>query len=83
MAHFGCLLLIVSVGELENQALMRELLVRFNVRKVLVSAYHPQSNGLVKSGHQNIVDALVKLMAPSGIQETGPHISLQLFRQIG
>ena len=66
MARFGCLLLIVNDGGPENQDLTKELLERFNVWNVQVAAYHPQSNGLVERGHQNIVDALAKLTAPSG-----------------
>ena len=66
MARFGCPLLIVNDGGPENQALTKELLDRFNVRKVQVTAYHPQSNWLVERGHQNNIDALAKLTAPSG-----------------
>ena len=66
MARFGYPLLIVNDGGPENHALTKELLERFNVRNVQVAAYHPQSNGLVERGHQNIVDALAKLTAPSG-----------------
>ena len=66
MTRFGCPLLIVNDGGPENQALTKELCERFNVRNVQVAAYHPQSNGQVQRGHQNIVDALAKLTAPSG-----------------
>ena len=66
MARFGCPLPIVNDGGPENQALTKELLERFNVWNVQVAAYHPQSNGLVERGHQNIVDALAKLTASSG-----------------
>ena len=66
MGRFGCPLLIVNDGGPENQACMKELFERFNVRIVQVAAYHPQSNWLVECGHQNIVNTLAKLMAPSG-----------------
>ena len=72
MGHFGCPLLIVNDGGPENQALTKELFDRFNVRIVQVAAYHPQSNGLVKRGQQNLVDALAKPMAPSGIPGNWP-----------
>src|SRR5437588_3793274 len=72
MARFGCPLLIVNDGGPENQALTKELLSRYAVRNVQVAAYHPQSNGLVERGHQNIVDALAKLTAPSGKPGTWP-----------
>ena len=58
MARFGCPLLIVNDGGPENQALTKELLERFNLRNVQLTAYHPQSNGLVERGHKNIVNML-------------------------
>ena len=66
MACFRCPLLIINDGGPENQALTKELLERFNVQKVQVATYHSQLTRLVERGHQNIVDALAKLMAPSG-----------------
>ena len=72
MARFGCPLLIVNDGGPENKALTKELLERFNVRKVQVAAYHPQSKGLVEGRHQNIVDASAKLTAPSGKPGNSP-----------
>ena len=66
MARFGCPLLIVTDGGPANQAFAKELLERLNVQNVQVAAYHQQSNGLVERGHQNIVDTLAKLRAPSG-----------------
>ena len=65
MSRFGCPLLIVNDGGPGNQALTKELLERYNVKYVQVAAYHPQSNGLVERGHQNIVDALMKPTAPA------------------
>ena len=72
MARFGCPLLIVNDGGPENQALTKELFSRYAVRNVQVATYHPQSNGLVERGHQNIVDALAKLTASSGKPGTWP-----------
>jgi hypothetical protein len=72
IARFGCPLLIVNDGGPENQALTKELLKRYSIPNVQVAAYHPQSNGLVERGHQNIVDALAKLTAPSGKPGTWP-----------
>ena len=66
MARFGWPLLIVNDGGPENQALTKKLLQGFNFRNVQVAAYHPQSNGLVERGHQNILEVLAKLTAPSG-----------------
>src|SRR5437588_2258329 len=80
MARFGCPLLIVNDGGPDNQALMKELLSRYAVRNVQVAAYHPQSNDLVERGHQNIIDALAKLTAPSGKPGTWPqHLAAVLW----
>ena len=65
MSRFGCPLPIVNDGGPENQAPTKGLLERFNVWILQAAAYHPQSNGLVERGHQNMVDALAKLTAPS------------------
>ena len=48
MARFGCPLLMVNDSGLENQALTKELLSRYDVRNVQVAAYYPQSNGLME-----------------------------------
>ena len=47
MARFGGPLIIFNDGGAENQALMKKLLNRFNVRNAQVTAYYTQSNGLV------------------------------------
>ena len=65
LARFGCPLLTVYHGGPENQSLMKELLHRFNVPNMQVATYHPQSNGLVECGYQNIIHVLAKLKAPS------------------
>src|SRR5258706_3396685 len=40
---------------------------RYNTRNVPIAAYHPQSNGLIERGHQQIIDALAKL-GPKWVQ---------------
>jgi hypothetical protein len=44
----------------ENSALTTELLRRYNIKRILISSYHPQGNGMVERGHQPIVNALAK-----------------------
>jgi len=39
---------------------VEELLDSFRIRRIEISAYHPQSNGLVERGHAPIVNALSK-----------------------
>jgi hypothetical protein len=75
ISRYGCPMMIVNDGGPENQLLTKELLRRYNIRNVQVAAYHPQSNGLVERGHQNIVDALAKLTAPSRIGNWVDHLA--------
>jgi hypothetical protein len=66
IARYGCPMLIVNDGGPQNQALTKQLLRRYRIRNIQVGPYHPQSNGLVERGYQNIVDAFAKLTAPKG-----------------
>ena len=52
--------LIVDGGP-ENKLLVDELAKRYGIHRVVVSAYHPQGNGMVERGHKPIVDALSKM----------------------
>ena len=61
MARFWCPSVIMKDRGLENQAFTKELLERYNICIVQVTVYHPQWNGLVERGHQNIVNAIAKL----------------------
>lgn len=40
---------------------MAELTRRYGIKRVVVSAYHPQAIGMIKRGHKPIVDALSKM----------------------
>lgn len=59
--RFGIPGRIVYDGGSENQKETQELLDQFGVLAVPIATYHPQSNGLIERGHQQIVDALAKL----------------------
>ena len=52
--------LIVDGGP-ENKGLVTEFARRYGIKRVMVSAYHPQANGMVERGHKPIVDALSKM----------------------
>ena len=52
--------LVVNGGP-ENKGLVAALTARYGIKRVAVSAYHPQANGMVKRGHKPIVDALAKM----------------------
>ena len=59
-------MLIVYDGGPENQGVTKQLLDRYRIRNIQIVPYHPQSNGLIERGHQNIVDALAKMTSTSG-----------------
>jgi hypothetical protein len=52
---------LVVDGGPENKALVSELAKRYGIHRLVVSAYHPQANGMVERGHKPIVDALSKM----------------------
>ncbi len=48
-------------GGSENKEAVAGLARRYKVKRVVVSAYHPQANGMIEPGHKPIVDALSKM----------------------
>lgn len=52
---------LVVDGGPENKGLVTTLAEKYGIRRVVVSAYHPEANGLVERGHTPIVDALSKM----------------------
>lgn len=61
ISRFGCPKKIVVDGGPENKDFTKRLLERYGIDRKVVSAYHPQANGLVERGHQPVVDALQKI----------------------
>jgi len=59
-ARHGCPRRVVVDGGSENKGFVTELLAACQVKRVDISAYHPQSNGLVERGHDAIVNSLSK-----------------------
>ena len=66
ICRYGCPMLTVYDGGPENQGVTKQLLDRYRIRNIQIVPYHPQSNGLIKRGHQNIVDAIAKMTSTSG-----------------
>lgn len=60
ICRHGCPQRIVMDGGSENMDLTRDLLEHYRIRRTIVSAYHPQANGLVERGHDSIVNSLSK-----------------------
>ena len=56
----SCLQRFIMNGGPENKREVEELLKQYEVRKVIVSAYHLQVNRMIKQEHTSIVQALVK-----------------------
>lgn len=52
---------MVVDGGPENKDMTEALANRYNIRRVVTSAYHPQANGLVERGHAPVVNALSKM----------------------
>jgi hypothetical protein len=52
---------IVLNNAKQNLSKVSELLEGLRVHRVKISAYHPQSNGMVEAGHRPIITALAKL----------------------
>lgn len=52
--------LVINRGS-ENKEAIEELTQRYGIKRVIVSAYHPQANGIIERGHKPIIDALSKM----------------------
>jgi len=63
ICRHGCPRRIVMDGGSENMSLTKDLLEHYRIRRTVVSAYHPQANGLVERGHDSIVNSLSKYCA--------------------
>ena len=62
----GCSLRIMMDEDAENLDLTKDLLDHYRIQQTLISAYHPQANGLVERGHDSIVNSLAKCNKESG-----------------
>jgi len=60
ICRHGCPRRIVLDGGTENLNLTKDLLENYKIQRTVVSAYHPQANGLVERGHDAIVNSLAK-----------------------
>ena len=60
ICRHGCPKRIVMDQGTENLNLTKDLLEKHRIKQIIISAYHPQANGLVERGHDAIVNALAK-----------------------
>ncbi len=62
ICHHGCFGKLIIDGGSENKDVVAELAQRYWVKRVVVSAYHSQANGMIEHRHKPIVDALSKIL---------------------
>src|SRR5205814_1488384 len=60
ICRHGCPRRIVLDRGSENLDLTKDLLEHYRIQRTVISAYHIQANGLVKCGHDSIVNSLSK-----------------------
>ena len=60
ICRHGCPCRIIIDSGSENKSVAQALLERYKIWRTVVSAYHPQANGLVERGHDAIVNSLSK-----------------------
>ena len=78
ICRHGCPRRIVLDGGRENMGRTKELLLDYRIQNTVISAYHPQTAGLVERGHDAIINSLAKYCSHS--PESWPrHLSLALW----
>lgn len=60
ICRHGCFGKLIVDGGPENKDVLIELTHRYGIKRIVVSAYHPQANGMVERGHRPLADALAK-----------------------
>lgn len=61
ICRHGCFGKLIIDGGSKNKEAIAELIRRYEIKKVVVSTYHPQANCMIERGHKPIVDTLSKL----------------------
>ena len=61
ICRHGCFRKLVMDGGSENKDAVQELTLRYGIKRVVVSAYHPQANRMIERGQKSIVDDLTKI----------------------
>jgi hypothetical protein len=69
ICRHGVFSIMVVDGGPENRSLVAELVERYNIKRVVVSAY-PQANGMVERGHAPVVNSLSKMTQGGGTDWT-------------
>jgi len=78
ICRHGCPLKAIMNGESENKKISKRLFKDYKVKRLIISAYHPQANGLIERGHFAIVNSLSKYCS-SNIDSWPTCLSLALW----
>ena len=71
ICRHGCFRKLICDGGPENKEAVQILAERYGIKRIVISPYHPEANGLVESGHKPVVDALSKFA--DGGEDWEPH----------
>lgn len=66
VCRFGLIGQVTTDNGSEFMGAFRECLVRYGIKHILTSSYHPEANGMVERGHGPLKEALFKLMRTRG-----------------
>ena len=61
ITRHGCFGQLTVDGGPENKDMVEQLTSRYKIKRLVVSAYHPQANRMVERGHRPLVDSLNKI----------------------
>lgn len=61
ICRHGCFKKLVIDTDSRNTKAIEGLIQKYEMKKVVVLAYHPQANSMIEKGHESIVNALSKM----------------------
>ncbi len=59
----------------ENKDLVDDLTIKYNIKKIITSAYHSQVNSMVERDHRVIINGLTKLDKLASLSRWVPNLS--------
>jgi transposase InsO family protein len=79
ITRHGCPERIIVDRQPEDKHISQRLLKQYKINWTLVSAYHPQANGLIERGHQAVVNAIAKYCDDPDKKDWPEHLHLALW----
>ena len=61
VTRHGCFGKLACDGSPENNKGTEDLLAKYRIPRIMVSAYRPMTNGMIEHGHQTTLNSLAKL----------------------